>query len=355
MMQFIRHRKILVGLVAVLLAVTLFIHLVLPNLILRKINDHLATFSPVYAVHITSLELSLLRMAYRFNAAEVKYKKDGYTFATVESVDVAIAWRELFRGRVLTDIEIDGGDFILSQQLISGSRTPEAKPKEDAAHVADQLFPVRIARIALHRSSFQFAQLLGESQDVRWRVTDIEGRILNLTPQPNTPDTFFTLQGTMLGSAMFKSAGTARRLEDPLAWKADVELKGFDLVAANPMLMRLLPLSFQSGHLDLYGEVRNQSGQLEGYLKPFFKKLQVINNQEHFTSFKHFAIEVVAAFANWVLRTHEDKVVATRIPFHREESGLKIDKGATLEGAIANGFGQPLNPGIEESLNLKDR
>lgn len=329
-------------------------HVILPPILLRELNEHLGTFSKVYSLHITSLELSFLRMSYRFNEAEAKFKKDGHTFMKVESVEVAIAWRELFRGRILTNVTADGGEFVLTKKLLEGSRAPEAKPKEDASHVAEKLFPVRIARIELHRSSFQFANLLGESEDVRWRVTGIEGRVLNLTPTPHTPFTFFTLQGSMLESAMFKLAGQARRLDEPLAWKADLEIKGFDLVAANPMLMRLVPLNFGSGHLDLYSEVLSQHGQLQGYVKPFFKKLHVLDNKEHFVSVKHFAVEVVATFANWILRKHEDKTVAARIPFHKEGDSLKVDSAEALETAIQHGFSEPLKPGLEDSLQLKE-
>ncbi len=349
-----KKKKIWLGsLVGAFVVLALFIHVVLPPFLLKEVNSHMKTFSPVYAIHVGSLDISILRMAYRFNDMEAKFKKDGSTFFHIDSVDVSIAWRELFHGRVLTDVVANGGWFFLTKNLIEGSKTPEAKPKEDAKHVAKKLFPVRVARIELHESTFEFADLIGQPEVKRWRVSGLEGKILNINPTPNNPFTFFNLKGNMLDSAVLKLAGKAKSLEEPLAWKVDAEIHDFDLVAANPLLLKLVPLTFTAGRLDAFSEIRSQHGNLQGYVKPFFKKVHVLSAKEHYHGFKHFAIEIATALANVVLRDSQDKVVAAKIPFHREGDSLKIDKKDALATAVKNGFKEPLSPTIEDNLSLQ--
>lgn len=333
-----------------LLIVLITIRLALPPIILRQLNEHLKNFSPDYSMHIDSLELSFLRMAYRFNNLEAKFNHDGHKFFNIESVDVSIAWRELLHGRVLTDVVADSAKFFLTKQLINGSKEAHAKPKEDASKVADKLFPLRISRIELHRSNFEFADLIGQPEVTRWRLTNIEGHILNLTPTPHNALTFFTLAGNILDSARVKIAGKLKRLDKPMGWKIDIELRDFDLVAANPMLLRLVPLTFTSGHVDMFSEVRSVNGKVQGYVKPFFKKVKVISAKEHFVGIKHFAIEVVAALANWILRRSDDKTVAAKIPFHNEGAELKVDNAEALQTAIEHGFQEPIAPELEDSL-----
>lgn len=349
-----RRLYIALGILALIVVVyLLLVKLVLPPIILKSLNEKLNTFSPVYSVHIERLELSPITMSYRFENASATFKKDNHVFFNIESIQVSIAWREIFRGRILTNVVADGGTFYLTEALIKGSNTPEAKPKEDAQEVANQLFPIRIAAVLLHRSSFQFSRLLGEAEDVRWTISSIEGHLLNLTPTEKNPLTFFNLQGTTLDSARMKISGQAKRLDKPLAWKTDLELRDFNLTAANPMLLRLVPLDFTSGHLDMYSEVLSQKGKMTGYVKTFFKKLKVIDRSQGFLGLKHFAVEVLTALSNAILRRSEDKVLAAKVPFRQVNGNLKVETGGAISSAIEHGFGTPMEKGLEESLKLE--
>ncbi len=344
-------KKIAWGFLILLIAV----RLLLPPFVLRHLNSYLATFSPVYSLHIQALDISIFRMSYEFENATGVYKKDGQEFFKVESVDVAISWHELLRARVLTNVTVNGGTFVLTKVLFEGAKEPEAKTKEKASEAASKLFPVRIAVIELHNSAFDFADLVKENPAKRWHVSEIEGRVLNFNPTESQPVTFFTAQGTLLDSAKFKIAGQARRLEKPLAWKVDTEIREFDLVASNPMLMVKLPFSFTKGKLDLYSELRSQHGELDGYIKPFLRNVTVLPKDNDYKGVRHFAYEIVGAFANVVLRRSSDKTVASRIAFH-EEKGEKftVDTGDAIKSTLKHGFTDAtVKPGLDDSLPLK--
>ena len=341
--------RILIGIVVLLIAV----RIALPIVVLKKLNDYLSGFSPVYSIHINDLRVSLLRMAYSFEDATAIYKKDKSQFFKVESIDVSIAWRELFKGRISTDIAVNGGEFVLTKALLEGSKDPKAKPKDSAKDAAGTLFPVRVSLIEIHNSAFDFADLVKLQPASRWRVSEIEGKVFNFTPTPTEPITFLTVQGTLLDSARFKAVGKLKKLDKPLAWKIDTELRQFDLVATNPILMKELPFTFTAGKLDMYSELRSQNGKFEGYVKPFMNHVTVLPKDNKYAGVKHFLFEIVGAVANVILRRSDDKVLATRVAFHEEDGKMKVDTGQAVSKAIKNGFSEPLKPGIEDSLDLK--
>jgi len=324
-----------------------------PSLILTQVNKKLRTMSPTYSLQIEDMDLSIIRGAYQFENLTGQLKGSGVRFLTVEQIDVSVAWREIFRGRILTDVVVNTANFTLTKDLIEGSKA--AKPADDAKDASATLFPVRVARIELRDSSFAFAELMKDSENKKWRISSIDGSIVNFTPIETSPNTLFTLKGTMLESSVFKMAGKALRLNKPEAWDVDGEIREFDLVAANPMLLKLVPFTFTSGKLDMYVEAKSENGQVKGYLKPFLKKVDVVANKEKFEGVKHFFVEIFAALGNLILRKSDDKSTAFVVPFRTAGGKLKVDTGNILPTAIEHGFNGGLDPGIEDRIDIKDK
>jgi hypothetical protein len=334
--------------ILVLVVALIIFRAVLPSIILSRLNNYLAEFSPVYSIHIGNLDLGLLTFSYTGHNAEAFYKKDGHRFFVVKKTRVQISFSELLHGRILTNVRVDDAKFVLTKALFKGSKDPDAKPKETAKKASEKMFPLRIAYVEVHDGDFDFADFVDQDKDMRWRVTDIEAKVLNINPLPENPYTTFDLHGKFLDSSPFKLTGKAKRLETPIAWKTDFEMKDFDMVIANPMLLKDLPLTFTKGKLDLYSEVKSEHGQISGYVKPFLKNAAVLKN-EKYVSVKHFLNEILSAFANWLLQ-NSNGVTATKISFHEEGGHLKVDTGKAIQKAIENKLEKPLTPGTDDSV-----
>ncbi len=131
-----------------------------------------------------------------------------------------------------------------------------------------------------------------------------------------------------------------------------MELRSFDLVAANPLLIRSVPLSFKSGKLDLYSEVISEKGAVRGYVKPFFKDMSVLGNKSDFKGVKHFAIEILTALSDAILRKSDDKTVAMIVPFKTVDGKIQVDTPSALSSAIGHGFGDPVAPVIDDKFDI---
>lgn len=349
-MKWYKKKKITIplGIFVFLLAV----RMVMQPIIHKELNKFLANFSPVLFFHIGDLDVQIIRGAYAFDGVTGRVKGQKVDFLKIDKVDVSMAWRELFKGKVVTDIEVHEADFSYTQELKDAiAKMP--KKKDEATTVRDKLFPVKIERVDLKDSKVTLDDYPSLAEDKKLELSKIEGRLTNLTPAEKFPLSFFNLKATILGNSVVKATGHLNTLKKPMQWDVDGELQGFDLTGANKILKRKLPLTFTRGKLDLYAEAQSKDGNIEGYVKPFMKNIDVMRVQEDFKGPKHWFIEIVTAVGNLVLRATDTKTVATRIPFTVDKSGVNVDSGEALDKAIEHGFQQQLSPGVEDKYELE--
>lgn len=337
--------------VIVILAVV--VRVVGPLVVRQQLNKFLADFSPIYSGHIDDVSLGVLRGAYQFRGFELRLKDpktDRFVYGKL--VDVSLAWRELFKGRITTDIAVEGVDVILTNNVMNAIANAPKSAKDDTKEAANKLFPVRIERVDIRNSGFEFAELISIPDSKRWKITGIEGRISNVTPTEGVPLMFVTASGSLFDNAKLKIAAQVNQQIKPLAWDVDAELREFDLVEANAYLKRKLPLTFTSGKLDLFAEARSLDGGMEGYVKPFLKRADVVANRESFEGLKHFGIEISTATANLILRSSKEKTLATKVLFNYQNGEFKLNSAKAIGEAFKNGFRETLADGIDDEMSL---
>lgn len=331
---------------AIILVVLIVFRMILPSILLSQANKYLSEFSPTYYLHMDDLDISILRGAYRFEKVTGKLKGDDKTFLSINSVDVSIAWREIFRGRIVTDIVTDNLDFLFLKDMSKLS-----SPKKEAKDVKDTLFPVSVESVDLRRAQIVFEEYPSLDETSRLKIENINGQITNVTPTEEQQVSAFNLSGSLQGSAPTIFIGELNMFKKPILWDIDVEMKNFDLSKLNPVLIRKLPLSFTKGKLNLYAEAKNENKKIKGYIKPFIKDIDVVANKEHFTGVKHFGIEILAALGNLILRDSESKTVATYVDF-TYDGKFNVNTGQGISKAIENGFSKELPEGLENKYHL---
>ncbi len=325
----------------------------LPAIAQPRINKFLAEFSPVYILHVEDFDISLIRMAYRFENVTGKLRLNEQEFLAIESVDVSVAWRELIEGKIHTDIEVSEMKLTGDPTVLTASTSKEAAPVEDAKQVKDNLFPLRVTRLVLRHSSIEIGDVVGLGEEKKLVLNEVEARVNNLTPEREMSQTFFTIQGAILGSAILKVTGKAEMNRKPRAWDMDIEMHDFNLVEANPILKRMVPFTFTSGKMDLFGEIKSENDEMVGYLKPFLHNADIIDSREHFKNGKQFLYEIGGALGNFLLQRDKEKTTATKINFKRKNGKLDYSLGEVLGSAIEHKTAKPFTPQIDDSLSIE--
>jgi len=332
-----------------------------PPIILSRLNKYLANFSPGFSAHIDSLELHPWRAAYRFGGLTVTAKKDNVTFVKAEDIDVSLAWRQLLRGKINTDIDVDHVEVHVDKHLYelgkSGGRDEPGQgnfeaSKEDAKKAKDKLFPLQVTRLQLRRSSFYFADKMGLPVEGQLRLTEIEGVVTDLIPETPDEPSHIWASGLFMGEAKIKLAATAYLGEDPKEWDLDLELRHFDLKKGNTFLKRVGPLTFNNGFLDLFAEMKSEKGKMEGYVKPFLSQIDIVGNRKDFMSVKHFFVETFSSLLELIFISTKTETISTKIPITQDASGVHADTKAALAGVFRHAFTKEYTPQIEDSVTL---
>lgn len=344
---FLKQKKFIV--LAVVFVILLVIRLILPSYILKKTNKTLAEFSPVFSIHIDKLGIHIIRGAYSFHGITAVLKDDHKKFLDIEDIDVSLAWREVFKGKLVTDIETNKLKFLLIKDI----KKLSVPKKDDAKDVKDKLFPLEITRFDLKDASITFEGYESLNEKDFLTISNINGRITNLKPTDKNPLSYFNLTANMLDpEATLKLAGELNQMKMPMIWDLDAEIRNFHLNLMNPYFKKHMPLSFTKGTLDLYSEAQSTEGKVKGYLKPFIRELDVVANKEQFKNAKHFGFEMLSALANLILRESKTKSVATKIDFTYDKK-LNFNVGKSISKAVKHGFEQQLSPGIDDQYKLQ--
>lgn len=351
-----KKQTILIRVALVVLAFLILARIVAPPLILSRTNEYLAKFSPIMSGHIGDLDIAIWRMAYGFNDITLKEKKSDRVFLAVKDVDVSLSWSELFRGRILTDIEVSSARMDLDRSLTNLAAQNKESAKTSAQDAKNSLFPVSVGRLSLNDSTVKFRPPKTEGKDLAWELKDIEATVSNLTPKTAEQKTFFVGSGALQGDARIKIAGEAFLKADPIEWSVDAQMKNFNLREANPILLNVAPLTFQKGSLDLYSEVRSKAGSMLGYVKPIAENVEVVGDKADFKEGpRQFLVEIVTQIAQFIVRDPGTDTVATQIDFGTVDGEFKVNTGKAISEAFKHGFGKNVKPGLENRLGMPEK
>jgi hypothetical protein len=343
----LKHKKNYIPLVMILILVA--VRLAMPALILKYANDYLASFSPIIHAQIDEIELSIFRGAYRAKGVSVKFKRMDQKLMTIDSTEVSVAWREIFKGKILADIETLGANIYVSKAAIEELKKFSPKEAKDAK---ERTIPLEIERFDLKDSQVTMLDYQVFKRGEKLKIEEINSRITNLTPKESFPLSYFTLTAKVQGSAPIKVAGKVNLKSDPISWDVDGTLESFQLPMANQFLKKNVPLTFVHGSADVFAEAKSEGGQIDGYIKPFFNELDVIKTDEEFKGTKHWAFEVVTAISNILLKNTKQNSMATRIPF-RFGKGMEVDTGEAIEKALQHGYETKIKPGLENKYDIR--
>lgn len=344
--------RISLGIIVVLL---IAVRIALPEIIKKQLNDFLADFSEVYAFHVADVDLSILRGAYRLEGVDGRLKKTPQEFFKAEYIDISVSWRDIFRGHLRTDILGQGIDFKGSQAFLQAIKEQTAASKKDAQELGNKVFPLRISRIDLRNSKATLEDMNGLPEELRLRLTNIDGRVSNVTATEKEPNSLVNLRATLQDSATSVIVGEIDQKQTPAEYLFSVEMKQLELATLNPFLQRRVPVSFDRGVGDVYAEIKGEKGNVYGYVKPFLKDVKMMGDQGDFKGLKHWSIEVAAAFSNFILKSSKDQTVATKFNFAYEAGKFDWSLGEVLGKALSHGFGEGLQPGLEDQFHMKDK
>ena len=349
-----RRRLILrtaVGLVILLVIV----RLLLPWLLARAINDRLGAL-PAHQGVVGDVDLQLFRGAYRIHGLSIRQRGEhGEPLISVRTVDFSLAWRELFRGRVVSDIVLDAPILRLTRSPAITPAPPGEKPPttNDPGWRAliEDLFPIEITELVIRDGSLDYSDP-DRDPPLAIGIAEVGARIeglANRTPPEDEPSPARgELAAVVKGGGGISIQARGFPLADPPVFEADAELDAIPLVSINPLLRSALGVDVSDGTLHLALEVHAAGGLYEGYVKPLIRGARFTDiGHEPGAGAAKTLWETLVAGAAMLLTNDNTENIGSRVPFAGQFGQTRVDAWDAFVGLLRNAFVRALREGVD--------
>lgn len=338
------RRSVQFGLVILLILVG--VRAVLPIALQWYVNQKLDEI-PGYGGEIGDVDLNLFRGAYEIEDVRI-VKTNGdvpVPFFAAGKVDISLQWSALLDGALVGEVEL----FSPELNFVSGPDESREQKGIDPAwqDKVKALFPFRINRLAAYDGAVHFRDFHSDPK-VNLYVSGIGFEGTNLTNAAGSSEAMFAdmrATGKAMDVAGLAVNLRANALAQRPSFRLDATLEALPMQHLNDFLRAYANVDAEAGTFALYTELNGDNGKIEGYAKPFFKDLKILDWEKDAKEKNAFQAlwEGLVGLGKEVLESDDD-AVASRIPLSGEVDEANPDTLAAIGSLLRNAFIEALRP-----------
>jgi hypothetical protein len=266
--------KVLVVIVGLLVIARIALPSIVRRYVVAAINQ-----DPVYQGEIGDVRLHLWRGAYSIDDVRI-VKTTGAVpvpFFAAKRLDLEIEWPAVAAGEVVGRVmmqepELNFVDAATEAETQTGAGGPWMKMIRD-------LFPFRINSAEVHEGGVHF-RAFHTDPPVDVYLSRVEGTVEDLTNiHEDVTPMVATVKATAL--AMDRAKVDLEMKLDPFSYRPSFQLAArmldLDVTKTNALSLAYGKFDFEKGSLDLVVELNSKEGRVEGYVKPIYRDVQVID------------------------------------------------------------------------------
>lgn len=350
---FFKSRKRII-LFSVILAFIIF-RLFLPLIVKNYVNRTLSKI-PGYHGWVDDIDIALYRGAYVINGLHLFKNGHKKPMLDFPKTDISIEWKSLFRGRIVSEIEMYNPKF--NYYVIKNKLSAKEKPgKDDWTKALDKLVPIRINHLKVQNGKFLYADIV-ESPDINLAVEKIDLTATNLGSVKDKSKTLpskVSMQAVSFGGGALTIAGSLNMLKPIPDMDINLSLKKSNVTALNTVALAAAGFDFEKGQFELYSEFAIKNGYLNGYIKPMFHNIKI---PDKFTKPNSSILkrlwEGVITFFGFVLKNKPKDSFATKIPVEGNLSNPDIDLWTLITNIFRNAFITPFKNQVDNDIKFND-
>ncbi len=326
----------------------------LPVVVRRVINSRLERI-PGYTGHVDDVRIHLWRGAYTLHGFGI-YRQTGLVqepFFLARGIDISLAWREVARGRFVSNIQVDQGQL----HFVKGASDEASQTDFDRRwqDVIQDVFPIDITHLEITDGLLRYLDHTSKPE-VDLFVTHMRATATGLRNRPEEAGAGefparITVTGESLGGGTVELLLVAEPLAEQPHFHLSLKLDNVNLPALNESLRAYANVDVGRGTFRLVGEMAGRDGGFQGYLKPFFENLDFKNIEDRQKGFAAQVWERLVATFAWVMKDKSRGQLATRIPFEGKFGDAKIGLLATIANIFRHGFIHAFNPTLDNSVH----
>jgi hypothetical protein len=301
--------------------------------------------------HLDAVPLDALSLPVR---SHTSFVLAGGILAAAGDLETSPAVRKLRLSKLsLSGVKLD---YV---QAKAGSAEPGAAATPPSATVAakskgkpasDPDWAIRLDEALISSSELGFVNR-GKVPGYRAYFSRVEGSISDLGNRASGARARYDLHGQFLGSGETRLTGSFREGAESPDFDLNLRIEGTDMTLMNDLLRSYGKFDVVAGSFSFYSELNARDGNIEGYVKPLFKGMDVYDRrQDQDKSAFRKVYEMLVGGVAGLLRNSERKQVVTVATV----SG-RLDQPDTSGWQIAvrligNAFFQSILPGFDREL-----
>jgi len=343
-------RRVVIALVVVAL-VLLAARIALPYVVKRQVNQRLQHIEG-YAGHVEDIGIALIRGAYTLENIAI-YKINGAArepFFMSRHIDFSLAWRELFHGKIVSDITIDRPEVNV---VAAGPEMSQKDIDRRWQQVVKDLFPIDITYLKITNGSVRYQDLTKQPK-VDLFITNMHVVASGLRNRAGEKGKEFpaeiSIDGETLGGGKLKLLVVADPLADQPHFHLSAKLDDVNLPDLNESLRAYANVDVGRGTFRMAAEMAGKDGGFQGYVKPFFEDLDFRNLEDKKKNVLNHIWERIVAGIAWLVKNKERDQVGTRIPFQGRFGDPQVGLLTTIRNLFRHGFIRAFNPTLEGSV-----
>ena len=351
-----RRKKISLGIVATFLVALIALRLALPSMVQRYVNQKLDEL-PEYDGTIGDVDIHLMRGAYSIDDIDI-VKTTGSVpvpFFSARTVDFSMEWKEIFSGALVGEIHA----YECGVNFVKGETEEESQTSIDESwlEIVQELFPFRINRFEIQQGSIWFHDF-GTEPKVDVYLTNLVAVCTNLYNTRELASELpadFRAKGTTLGGGNIELHVKLDPLASEPRFDLELALEDVNLVALNELLESYGKFNVKRGTFDVFAEIAGSEGQFDGYVKPFFENLDVLELEQDAKNPVKLFWQALVAGAVKIFKNHPEDQLATKIPVSGTFEKTDVAIWTTIVNVLRNAFVEAFRARVDESIDLFQR
>lgn len=332
------------------------LRIALPTLVQRFVNNKLDQI-PQYDGHVGDIDIHLIRGAYTIENVDITKTVGNVAlpFFAARKVDLSIEWRELFHRAIVGKILVVDGRL----NFVKGKSEADSQTSVDNSwlQVVQDLFPFRINRFEIRHGEVWFHDT-ESTPKVDIYMTNLFVLCTNLYNtsrfQTDLPADF-QAKGTTLGQGDVQVHVRLDPLADQPKFDLNLSLRNMDLVALNDFLKAYGHFDVKRGTFEVFSEIAGEDGHFDGYVKPFFLDLNVLELNQDAKHPLNLIWQAIVAGAVEIFKNHSKDQVATKIPISGTFEKTHVQVWTTIANVLRNAFVQAFKARLDQSIDIFHR
>jgi len=351
-----RRTKIFRAAIVVLVIIVLALicaRIYLPYWLKDHVNEKLAAI-PGYSGKVDEIGVSLYRGAYQIHNLKIISDKPNIPvpFVDIKRTDLSIQWKELFKGRIVSEIYLDNPN--LNFAVSKDGRNMQTGQSVDWTKPIQELMPIDINHVEVNNGAITYKDY-SATQKVDLFIKNLNGRLDNLR---NTTDNNVALpsslsfNGGSIGGGKFAIDGKLNILRPTPDMDMDWKIESVNLPALNNYFNELAGIDFNKGVLNIYSEFIVKNHHLTGYIKPLATDIDMVSLEQDGNNPLDLIWESMASVVLEIFTNQPNDQFATKAVIEGQLDSPNTPFWPTFFGIVRNAFVEAFTKGTDKELSF---